>query len=179
MNVDVRRPGPADQQELLDFFLRVPAGERTFFKEASVDPATVAAWLAPDAHGRRAVAVTSDGRVVGQVAVVPLAGWSDHVGEVRLIVDPEHRRQGLGRALARRAVLDAEDCGLRKLVVEVVAEQDGTVAMFEGLCFRPEALLQDHVRDQAGGFHDLMVLAHTTEEQLAAMTVAGIVGDMR
>jgi L-amino acid N-acyltransferase YncA len=105
---------------------------------------------------------------------VPLHGWSDHVGEVRLIVDPGHRREGLGRLLARRAVLDAVACDLRKLVVEVVAEQDGTIAMFEALGFRPEAMLQDHVRDSEGNFHDLILLAHTTEEQLAGMTVAGI-----
>jgi L-amino acid N-acyltransferase YncA len=172
--MNVRPPTPDDAQELLAFFLRVPAGERTFFKEEAVDEATVDAWLEPGARGRRAIAVGPDGEVAGHVAVVPLHGWSDHVGEVRLIVDPGHRREGLGRLLARRAVLDAVACDLRKLVVEVVAEQDGTIAMFEALGFRPEAMLQDHVRDSEGNFHDLILLAHTTEEQLAGMTVAGI-----
>jgi L-amino acid N-acyltransferase YncA len=174
MNVEVRPPKLEDGAELLAFFLRVPAGERTFFKEENVDAETVAAWLAPAARGRRAIAVDAGGRVVGHVAVVPLPGWSDHVGELRLIVDPEHRRQGLGRTLARRALLDAIDCGLRRLVVEVVAEQDGTVAMFEALGFQPEAMLRDHVRDRDGGHHDLIVLAHAIEDQRAALAVTGI-----
>jgi L-amino acid N-acyltransferase YncA len=174
MNVEVRPPTPEDAAELLAFFLRVPAGERTFFKEENVDAETVGAWLAPGARGRRAIAVTADGQVVGHVAVVPLPGWSDHVGELRLIVDPDHRRQGLGRTLARRALIDAIECQLRRLVVEVVAEQDGTVAMFEALGFRPEALLQDHVRDRDGGFRDLIVLAQSIEDQQAAMAVTGI-----
>ena len=72
----------------------------------------------------RAIAV-DDGEVVGSVAVVPLHGWSSHVGEVRLVVDPEQRGRGIGRALARQAVLDALDLGLAKLVVEVIADQDG------------------------------------------------------
>ena len=58
------------------------------------------------------------------VAVVPLQGWSSHVGEVRVIVDPAHRGRGIGRALARHAVLDALELGLTKLVVEVVADQE-------------------------------------------------------
>ena len=70
------------------------------------------------------VAVDDDGAVTGYVAVRPLPGWSDHVGEVRLAVSPACRGdQGLGRELARRALVEAVGAGLSKLVVEVVAEQ--------------------------------------------------------
>ena len=99
---------------------------------------------------------------------------SDHVGEVRLVVDPECRRQRLGRRLARQAVLDAADMQLRKLVVEVVAEQDRAVAMFEALGFRAEGMLRDHVRDRDGRVHDLFVLGHVIDEQWDAMATAGI-----
>jgi L-amino acid N-acyltransferase YncA len=174
MTIAVRAPTPEDTDALLAFFLRVPDGERSFFKEQSVDRETVAAWLAPDARGRRAVAVDDTGEVVGQVAVVPLPGWSDHVVETRLIVDPGRRREGIGRLLARRAVLDAIDCGARKLMVEVVAEQDGTVSMFEALGFRAEGLLEDHVRDRDGNLQDLIVLAHSLEDQSALMAAVGI-----
>ncbi len=174
--MNLRPPTPEDTDALLAFFLRVPDGERTFFKERAVDYPTVATWV--DAPGRRAIAV--DGEiVVGHVAVVPLPGWSDHVGELRLIVDPEHRGRGIGRLLARRAVLEAVALGVRKLVVEVVAEQDGTVAMFEALGFRAEGLLRDHVRDREGNLQDLIVLAHSLEEQSALMTAVGITEALR
>jgi L-amino acid N-acyltransferase YncA len=174
MNIAVRAPDPDDTDALLAFFLRVPDGERSFFKEQAVDRETVAAWLAPEASGRRAIAVDDAGEVVGQVAVVPLQGWSDHVAEIRLIVDPARRRQGIGRLLARRAVLDAIESGTHKLVVEVVAEQDGTVSMFETLGFRAEGLLVDHVRDRDGRLQDLIVLAHSVEEQSALMAAVGL-----
>jgi ribosomal protein S18 acetylase RimI-like enzyme len=173
MSIDVRAATSSDVDELLAFFLRIPEGERTFFKERAIDRSSVTAWVAPDAPGRRAVAVDG-GRIAGQVAVVPLPGWSDHVGELRLIVDPARRGAGIGRALARRAVLDGIDLGLSKLVVEVVAWQDGTVAMFEALGFRAEGLLADHVRDRDGHRQDLIVLAHALEDQLALMTATGI-----
>ena len=108
------------------------------------------------------------------VAVVPLHGWSSHVGEVRIVVDPAHRGRGVGRALARHAVLEALALGLRKMVVEVIADQDGLIAMFRGLGFEPEALLVDHVRDRSGELRDLLVLAHSVEQQWASMAAAGI-----
>ena len=107
------------------------------------------------------------------MAVVPLHGWSSHVGEVRVIVDPDRRGRGIGRALARRAVLEAVELDLRKMVVEVVADQEPTIAMFRSLGFDPEALLTDHVRDQSGALRDLMILAHSVEEQWSSMAVAG------
>ena len=125
----------------------------------------------------RALAV-DDGEVVGYVAVVPLHGWSSHVGEVRVIVDPEHRGRGIGRALARRAVLEALELGLTKMVVEVIADQEPTIAMFRSLGFDPEALLTDHVRDRAGELRDLMILAHSVEEQWSSMVVAGIADEL-
>ena len=137
---------------------RVPEGDRTFFKEDVEAPEVLAAWTRPGTA--RSVAV-EDGDVVGYVAVVPLHGWSSHVGEVRVIVDPGRRGRGIGRALARRAVLEAVELDLRKMVVEVVADQEATIAMFRSLGFDPEALLTDHVRDQAGTLRDLMVLAGT------------------
>jgi L-amino acid N-acyltransferase YncA len=174
MSIAVRAPTPEDTDALLAFFLRVPDGERSFFKEQSVDRETVAAWLAPDARGRRAIAVDDAGEVVGQVAVVPLQGWSDHVAETRLIVDPARRRAGIGKLLARRAVLDGIECGMRKLMVEVVAEQDGTVSMFEALGFRAEGMLEEQVRDRDGNLQDLIVLSHSLRDQSALMSAVGI-----
>ena len=78
-----------------------------------LDRATVEGWLTGD-RGRRGLAFDDDGRVVGYVAVVRLSGWSDHVGEVRLVVDPSARGQGLGRALARWALLQALEAGLAR-----------------------------------------------------------------
>jgi GNAT superfamily N-acetyltransferase len=170
--MDIRAPDTSDLDGLLAFFERIPAAERTFFKEPVLDRGVVEGWLA-GGPGRRAVAC-ADGEVAGYVAVVPLTGWSDHVGEVRLVVDPERRGAGLGRALARWALLQALELGLGKLYVEVVADQDGAVAMFCGLGFQAEGLLRDHVRDGDGRLRDLVLLAQGVDDHWSAMATAGI-----
>jgi L-amino acid N-acyltransferase YncA len=168
----IRPPTEADLDALMEFFARVPEGERAFFKEQVLDRETVRRWLGED-RGRRGVAFDG-GQVVGYVAVVRLTGWSDQVGEVRLVVDPERRARGLGRALARFALAQALGCGLSKLYVEVVAEQEGAVAMFSALGFSAEGLLRDHVRDHAGNLRDLVLLAHPVDDHWSALASAGI-----
>lgn len=157
------RPIQIDDRDAMErFLLRIPEGDRTFFKENVDDREVVDAWVRPGAA--RSVAVDGDA-VIGYVAVVPLQGWSSHVGEVRVIVDPERRGRGIGRALARHAVLQALELGLTKMVVEVVADQEPTIAMFRSHGFDPEALLKDHVRDAGGELRDLMILAYAVEDR--------------
>lgn len=168
---EIRPLEPRDEEAMKGFFARIPEGDRTFFKEDVTDHAVLAAWTRPGAG--RSVAVDGD-EVVGSVALVPLTGWSSHVGELRVVVDPGHRGRGVGRDLSRHAVLAALDLGLKKIVVEVVADQEPAIAMFRALGFHPEALLRDHIRDQSGDLRDLLILSHVPEEAFQTLAAAGI-----
>jgi ribosomal protein S18 acetylase RimI-like enzyme len=169
--MEIRPLEPRDEEAVTRFLQRVPEGDRTFFKEDVGDPAVVAAWSRPGAG--RSIAIDGE-TVLGSVALVPLTGWSSHVAELRVVVDPDHRGRGVGRALTRHAVLDALDLGLKKIVVEVVSDQAPAIAMFRALGFDPEALLKDHVRDQSGALRDLMILAHSVDEAHRAMQTVGL-----
>ena len=158
---------------LLRFFGKLPEGDLTFIKEDVTDPETVRSWTAGDSTGRRWVSMDGDD-ICGYVALYRLPGWSDHVGEVRLVVAPEKRGSGLGRELARHAVVSGLESGLRKLVVEVVAEQGPALALFTGLGFSGEAVLKGHIRDRKGDLHDLMVLAHDVDETWSGMDTVGV-----
>ena len=173
--MEIRQLQPGDREAMARFLARVPAADRTFFKEDMADPAVEESWMAPGPG--RTVAV-QDGEIAGWVWLVPLHGWSDHVGEMRLVVNPEHRGRGIGRLLARQAIVDALALGLKKVVVEVIAVQDETIRMFRSLGFDPEALLADHVRDRAGELRDLMVLSQSVDDQFASMVAAGVVDDI-
>jgi L-amino acid N-acyltransferase YncA len=169
--MEIRRLETGDEVALMRFVSQIPEGDRTFFKEDVLDADVVAAWVR---RGEARSLAVENGKVLGTVTVVPLQDWSSHVGEVRVIVDPAYRRRGIGRALARHAVLEALDLGLEKMVVEVIADQDATIAMFRSLGFEPEALLTDHVRDDDGQLHDLMLLAHSVEASLASLDAVGL-----
>ena len=169
--------GPDRCDALLRFFSSLPEGDLTFIKEEVTDPETVRSWTQGDAAGGRWVS-TDDEEVTGYVAVRPLPGWSDHVGEVRLVVSPDHRGTGLGRELARRALVEAVTAGLSKLVVEVVAEQGAALALFTDLGFSGEALLTDHIRDRSGQLRDLMVLAHHVGRTWSGMDTVGIADEL-
>ncbi len=156
---------------LARFFADLPEGDRTFVKENVDSVGAIRAWLDPQ---RQWLALDEDERIVGFLAVLPLRGWSDHVGEIRLVVHPDHRGAGLGRALARHALREAVGRGLSKVQVEVVADQEALLAMFTGLGFTGEALLRNHVRDRTGALRDLVLLAHHVDDTWASMRTVGL-----
>ena len=161
-----------DDDAVRAFFSRIPEGDRAFFRDDVLAPATLAAWRS-DTRSRRLLSVGRD-EVKGLVSVVPGVGWMAHVGELRVVVDPGSRRQGLGRALARQGLLQALDLGLGKVVVEVAADDAPSLGMFAGLGFEAEALLKGHIRDRQGSLHDLLILAHVVDANWAGMATTGV-----
>jgi ribosomal protein S18 acetylase RimI-like enzyme len=171
-STSIEKFGPEHADAVRDFFTRVPESDHNSFAEDIHAPGIVDAWLA-DERASRAVALDG-GRVLGYLAVIPLVGWSSHVGSLRVVVDPDSRGRGVGRQLARHGLLTGLEMGLTKLVVEVVADAEPAIGMFQGIGFEPEALLRDHVRDRAGELRDLVVLAHLVEGTWSGMETAGL-----
>ncbi|RNL62848.1 GNAT family N-acetyltransferase [Nocardioides marmoriginsengisoli] len=156
----------SDAAALSGLLRRIPHGEYTFLKAGIVE----ADWgaLLGDPGGTQLLIARSAGEPVGVLALVPGAGWSDHVAELRLVVDPAERGQGVGRALAEAGVRLAVERRLLKITVEVLVEQTNVVDLFRELGFVAEGLLTDQVRDDAGQPHDLLVLGHPVVETARA-----------
>src|SRR3990170_6860688 len=92
-----------DEQALLDFFLRIPEGERFFLKEDVTAPDVVDRWVRERDFRRALALLAMDGsRVVADAVLVRRRGNSrSHVGEIRVVVASEYRDHGLGTALIR------------------------------------------------------------------------------
>lgn len=169
--MSIEQYGPERVDALGRFVGDLGPGDLAIIKEPIADPDTRSGWAA-DGSERRWVVVEGED-VVGFGALVPLPGWSSHVGEIRVVTHPQHRRKGIGGALAQHLLARAIESGLAKVMVEVVSGDEGTQALFEGLGFRPEALLADQIRDRDGNSRDLILLAHDVDEVRSLVETMG------
>ncbi|MDF0529676.1 GNAT family N-acetyltransferase [Tsukamurella sp. 8F] len=161
-----------DAVGLADLFASLSESDRTLIREDLHDTSAVGRLVAhPDLHW---VATSDDGALVGYCAIDRLPGWSDHVGELRLVVRASGRGAGIGRSLVRTALLGALSAGVGKVVVELVAEQEPVLQMFSELGFTGEALLRDHIRDRDGRLHDLVMLAYLARDAHELLDTVGI-----
>lgn len=151
-----------DKAGILAFARALPSIDLLFLRRDITHPRVVAAWLRDIVDDTIVTLLAIEkGAIVGCAAIVtdPLS-WSKHVGELRILVSSDVRGAGLGRALAQEAFAVGLERGLEKFVAQMTPDQQGALAMFSGLGFRPEALLRDHVKDRDGTTHDIVILSH-------------------
>jgi L-amino acid N-acyltransferase YncA len=173
---DLRQLTVEDARPMVGFLQSLPEGDLTFLKEPANED-TVNRWLADD-RTYQWVALGEDGELQAMLSIIPGALWSSHVAELRLVVGETFRRRGLGRRLARHGLAEALRLGLRKVMVEVVADKEGDIAMFEAIGFEAEALLRDQICDRDGNVHDLVLLSHEVETGASAMEALGLAGEV-
>ena len=147
-----------------------------FLRTDITDAGIVADWLDNVEAGRIVTIVAErDGRIFGYGSLhLSNTPWSQHVGELRVLINGELRGQGLGRALTDAIFAQALDRGIQKMVAQMTIDQKGAIATFEELGFRAEALLRDHVKDRNGEKHDLLVYSHDVHEFQSQMDAYGM-----
>jgi RimJ/RimL family protein N-acetyltransferase len=176
--IDIRLMTRADEASVLAFAQGLPTHDLLFLPRNISEPRVLTAWIAEIERGAiTSILAVKDGRVVGCGTLVrdPLS-WSPHVGEIRMVVASEVRGQGVGRALSQETFALALGAGLEKLTVQMTVDQGAAIALFEGLGFRAEALLRDHVRDIQGKTHDIVVLGHNVAQVQAQLEAYGVPG---
>tara|TARA_R110000868_G_scaffold46376_8_gene153247 strand:- start:16225 stop:16743 length:519 start_codon:yes stop_codon:yes gene_type:complete len=82
----------------------------------------------------------------------------DTVLQLDLGVDSRYRRHGLGSALIRHSLFWAQEVGLHRVQLAVVAENKAAIAVYEKHGFEIEGTLRKGFR-LAGQLHDVHVMA--------------------
>src|ERR1700687_3404924 len=146
-DIEFRMMGPADEAAVLEFAQKLPVHDLLFLPRNISEPKVLAAWIKEIERGSiTSLLAVKSGKVVGCGTIVrDPHSWSPHVGEIRNVVSPDVRGQGVGRALSQETFALALSVGLEKLLVQMTVDQTGAIAIFEGLGFKAAALFRDHV----------------------------------
>lgn len=161
MRIEVRPMVPEDKDKILEFFLQVPAEDRYFLKDDVTSPRVIEGWASHLDYDRALPLIAwCDGRVVGNAVLIrSRVGARRHVGELRVVVHPDFRSQGLGSVMTRYLCEIAADAELDKVVAELVADrEEEAITAMERLGFIRSATIAEFYRDERGRAHDLVVM---------------------
>ena len=174
--IEFRHMSQADEAAVLEFARGLPPHDLLFLPRNISEPKVLSAWIKEIERGAIvSLLAVKGGKVVGCGTVVrDPHSWSPHVGEIRNVVSPQVRGLGVGRALSQETVALALEMGLEKLIVQMTVDQVSAIALFEGMGFRGEALLREHVRDLDGNKHDIVVLGHNVAQVQAQLEAYGV-----
>ncbi|GIW19093.1 GNAT family N-acetyltransferase [Tepidiforma sp.] len=174
--VTLRPMEPGDREAVLAFARKLPEHDLLFLRRDITQPEAVDDWIAEIARGEiLTILAEADGEVAGYATIHRNSlRWTAHVAELRVTVAEAWRGKGLGRLLTQEAFANALGLGIEKMIAQMTLDQKGAIATFEGLGFRPEALLRDQVKDRDGNKHDLLVLSHDVARFEAVRSAYGV-----
>jgi len=174
-SVELRLMTPDDAGLLNVFFRGIPSEDLLFLRRDVTDHTVTDQWAERVAKGSiETVLAISGGKIVGEASLhLSNTPWTEHVGEVRVVVDASMRQSGLGTRLTSEIFLVAIQRGIKKIVAEMTIEQKAAISVFQKLGFRVEGLLRNHVRDRGGTAHDLVLMGHETQEFYEQMRAYG------
>ncbi len=165
--VQLRPLEAQDKLRLLRFFERIPEAERYYLKENVTSPEVILNWTTNINFDRviPIVAVAEDEIVADATLHRSRAPARRHIGELRIVVDPEYRERGLGRRLIAELLDIAAELRLHKAVFELVAHREvAAIKAAKSIGFRQVATLKEWVKDLWGNYEDLVVLELPLED---------------
>ena len=156
-----------DESALLDFGRRQPDDDLLFLERDITDSDEIAGWAEDTGAGRiRSIVAFEDSRALGYATIERgHLRWTRHVAEIRVMVDIDARRLGLGHVLLGIAFEGALADDVAKIVAQMTPIQVGARKLFEGLGFVEDAVLSKHVEAKDGGRHDLVVMRFDTAQR--------------
>lgn len=160
--ITVRPMTAGDADALLAFFKGIPEEDRFFLKDDVTSPQVIRAWADHLDYDRALpLLALADSRIVADATLIRRRGGSRrHIGEIRVVVDPDYRGRGLGVALMRELVEIAHDAGLERVVFELVKDvQDEAIRAAEFLGAFLSGTITDLAKDMHGRSHDVVFLA--------------------
>jgi ribosomal protein S18 acetylase RimI-like enzyme len=132
--VEIREAGEDDTEELFDLYALVVEEGGAF---PTAPPATREDFERGWMRGKTAVLVArSRGRLAGSYHLLPnYPGRASHIANAGYMVHPEHRRQGIGRALVEHSLEEARRRGFDALMFNLVFESNPARRLYEDLGF--------------------------------------------
>ncbi|MBI5285289.1 MAG: GNAT family N-acetyltransferase [Chloroflexi bacterium] len=163
--LELRLMDASHRDELIAFAHELPRQDILFLRMDITDPRNVDEWIKNVEAGRTITVLAYDGEKLAGYASLHHNEvlWTRHVGEVRTIVGSGYRGIRLGARLAEEMFAIAKELGLKKITAQMTSDQKGARATFERIGFRPEALLADHVIDNEGRTHDMLIMSYDIE----------------
>ncbi len=151
-----------DADRIVSFAHSLPADDLLHLRIDITDPEIVKQWVRNLEARKTVTIIAENGEEMAGYAILHhnVVTWQRHLGEIRILLAPEYRSQGLGQTLAEEIIAIAQDLELSKVVAQMMPDQPGARALFLRLGFQTEALLPDFVIDRSGQTRDLIIMAY-------------------
>jgi RimJ/RimL family protein N-acetyltransferase len=159
LRILLRPLGKEDTDALASLFEHALPEDLERFRSDPTDHQVVESWVRDLDLGKIfPIVVVANDRIVGDITIHFGAKFQRHLGWIRLFLDREFRRRGIGTLMIRTAIDIARRVGLHQLIAMVPTDQPQVVKAFENQGFQNAFIHEDYAILQDGRTLDVAEL---------------------
>ena len=145
MRVLLRPLSKGDVEQLFQLFARATPEDLERFRSNPTDRSVVENWVENlDLSKIFSVVVEANERIIGDATIHFGTKFQRHLGWVRLFLDREYRRRGIGSLMIRALIDVARRTGLHQLIALIPTDQPQIIKAFEQQGFKNEFVHSDY-----------------------------------
>ena len=158
----VFRPLTSDgARELYQFFLRLDEDERFRLKEDVTSPNVVWRWVGEIDYEKAILLVAWEGKnIIAEGIIHRTRAFSRrHTGELSILIDRDHKQQGIGTAMIKELIGIARYLGIKRLYFSALADKEkDAISAASQMGFHRIAILPSHNMDINGTYGDVVLM---------------------
>ena len=149
-----------DRGAVGDFFDHLTPAVLQYVRNDVSDPKVLDQWFEHLDYGRVfPLLAFIDDKVVANASLHRVSyGWREHLGTVRIVVEPDFHEKGLGTLMINELVDLAQEFGLEKLMVEFPLKAHSALSMFKKAGFSPRAVIEGLMKSRHGENVDVVIM---------------------
>ncbi|MHC4777215.1 MAG: GNAT family N-acetyltransferase [Planctomycetota bacterium] len=165
-SLTVRLMEQKDEAKVVSFLKTLPLEHRLFLREDVADEKTVKGWVENLDYDKVIPLLGEVDRKTVANGSLHLSHlrWMNHVGEIRILVDPKYRGMGIGRTVIHELFGLGLTKGLERIVATQMDSEEFLIKTLVSLGFYEVARVPKHVKDIKGIKHDLVFLVAEAQD---------------
>ncbi|MGI9534665.1 MAG: GNAT family N-acetyltransferase [Thermodesulfobacteriota bacterium] len=149
-----------DFRELEKFFRKVPHFDMEIFKDDVLKDEEIENWfLSPMNKKLVQLAVFKNKKIIADGTLHSEGLYWQKTGELKVIVDPEYRRQGIGSRMFNLLLHEGLKSGMQKLIIRFASDNNGVIKILDNYGFNPEVTLNYYLEDKEKNVHKDLIVA--------------------
>jgi L-amino acid N-acyltransferase YncA len=163
--VTIRPVEPVDVEGLYKFFSKITRLDLLVYKDDVTKWENVEDWFAASNYGKafQLVALSKD-KIVAKGSLHSEGLYWSHAAELKLIVDPNYRRKGLGSQLFNILLYEGLKRHFEKIIVRYISDNISFTKILNRYGFKPETVLSCYVKDELSSItKDLVIASYDLE----------------
>ena len=157
----------SDLDRLLAFYAQLPQSVKNHLRYDVGKDREVGAKRLRQIDGKshwRVVAEAQDGSFIGDGTLDrEMFGWTRHIADMRIVVEPGSQNLGLGEAICEELVRLARRANVERLQTVVLAEHEAYIKFLEDQGFTREFTRKAYAKCVDGKLHDVIIMSNDLE----------------